>query len=493
MLKKQHQLFVALFGLADAIVVCMAAMLAWLVRLQAVNENYARPNWESWVKGPLFIFVVPVTLYTLRYFDLYRPRRDRSVWAELVQVIKGSIMAIGGMIVVMWAVGNRFLDAKGGFGYGTHVPGVDWLTADRVQIAALAVALPLFLGVHRLGLRLVLRSIRRRGRNLRHVAIVGDSRLGQIVLRTLERNSWTGLSVAYFVSHHDQARRDRVHDRPVFGGLADLEATLEKSPVDSIYLALPNSRAAEVPRILQRLERYPIDVRIVPDVQSKFVPQSMVVNELDGMPILSYRENPSLGLGGLTKRGMDIAGALAAMVLFAPLMACIAIAIRWSGPGPIIFKQRRVSIAGKTFKIYKFRTMRHVLDERGRPSPGPARWTDDNDPRITTIGRWLRSTSLDELPQLLNVLKGQMSLVGPRPERPELIAQFRENWRGYMIRQHVKAGMTGWAQVNGMRGNTSLAKRLKYDRFYVRHWSPWFDLWILWLTVFRGFAHPNAR
>jgi lipopolysaccharide/colanic/teichoic acid biosynthesis glycosyltransferase len=161
--------------------------------------------------------------------------------------------------------------------------------------------------------------------------------------------------------------------------------------------------------------------------------------------------------------------------------------VRLTSPGPVIFKQRRVSLGGEEFNIYKFRTMFAAEDEQ-TPT-----WTQREDPRITPIGRWLRRTSLDELPQLLNVLRGEMSLVGPRPERPELIQRFRDDWRGYMLRQHVKAGITGWAQVNGLRGDTSLRKRLQLDLFYIRHWSIWFDIKILWLTLFRGFLHRNAH
>jgi Undecaprenyl-phosphate glucose phosphotransferase len=278
----------------------------------------------------------------------------------------------------------------------------------------------------------------------------------------------------------------------VRGGLEELEETLRSNRVDAVYLALPNAQAAAVPSVLQRLERFAVDVRIVPDVHPKFVPQSMVVNELDGMPILSYRENPSQGLGGLSKRALDILGSVLGLIVFSPVFLAIAIAVRMTSPGPVIFKQRRVSLGTRTFKIYKFRTMYQVSDEEHPWAALKSGWTQRDDPRITTVGRWLRKTSLDELPQLINVLKGQMSLVGPRPERPELIEKFREDWRGYMLRQHVKAGITGWAQVNGLRGDTSLRKRIQYDLFYVRHWSLGFDLRILWLTVFRGFVHRNA-
>jgi exopolysaccharide biosynthesis polyprenyl glycosylphosphotransferase len=244
-----------------------------------------------------------------------------------------------------------------------------------------------------------------------------------------------------------------------------------------------------LPSLLQRLDRFAVDVRNIPDVSPRYLPQSMALGELDGMPILSYRESPIRGLGGFAKRALDIVGAFAGLIIFGLPMLVIALLVRLSGPGPVIFRQRRVSLGRDIFEVYKFRTMLHVEDEDG----ADVNWTSREDPRITRVGRWLRRTSLDELPQLFNVLRGEMSLVGPRPERPELVERFREDWRGYMIRQSVKAGMTGWAQVNGLRGDTSLKKRIQHDRFYIYHWSIGFDLKILWLTVFRGFVHRNAH
>jgi Undecaprenyl-phosphate glucose phosphotransferase len=477
LLKQRHQFFVALFGLLDATVVTIACFVAWAVRMRLV-EGWFPPSWESWVKGPLFLFVVPVVLFCTWFFNLYKPRRDLSLWPEQRDVAKTTVVSMGAVIVLLWGVGNDAIVKEGG----------------RVQLILLSGMLPLTLGVHRFACRTVLREVRRRGKNLRHVAIIGVGRLGQIVYHTISRNPWTGINVSYFISHHPRTQRTECLDRAVVGGLEDLASTLETHPVDAVYLAIPNAQAAAMPAILQALDKFVVDVRIVPDVHPRFVPQSMVVNELDGMPILSYRECPSSGLGGVTKRALDLMGAGVAMCLFAPIFLLVAAAVKLSSPGPVIFKQRRVSLGMQTFKIYKFRTMYHVEDEEnGTHAHLQNGWTQRGDPRITPIGRWLRRTSLDELPQLLNVLKGQMSLVGPRPERPELIQRFREDWRGYMLRQHVKAGMTGWAQVNGLRGQTSLRKRLQYDLFYVRHWSLLFDLRILWLTVFRGFVHRNAH
>jgi Undecaprenyl-phosphate glucose phosphotransferase len=438
-----------------------------------------------WLREPLTAFAVPLGLVAMWGMGLYRPRRDRGLAAEAAQLLKVSVGTCISVIVVLWL--------RNGTETGADTDRVQmWgvmVDGARLELIALAMSLPVMLVAARATFRIGLRAIRRRGWNLRHVAVIGTGRLGRIACRTFDRNGWTGIHVAYFISHHEQSSIKSCVDRPVHGGLKDLEEILDRYKPDAIYLALPTTRSGLTPSLLQRLERFAVDVRIIPDVPTKYVPQSMGVHELDGMPILSVRECPSEhGLGGFCKRSLDLAGALVGLAIFSPLMLLIAVAIRLTSPGPVIFKQRRVSLGGEQFEIYKFRTMIHMDDEQ----PAAA-WTSRHDSRITALGSWLRRTSLDELPQLFNVLMGEMSLVGPRPERPELITKFREDWRGYMLRQHVKAGMTGWAQVNGLRGDTSLKKRLQLDLFYVRHWSLGFDLKILWLTLFRGFTHPNAH
>lgn len=488
MLKQQHQLFASLLVVMDAMTVTAACYAAWLFRLSTLNQPLpALPSdWETTVRGSLVLFAAPVVLGTLWFFGLYRPRRDKSLWSEYGAILKSTVVALPATVVLLWLLRVGIIAAaetsvaEGGLVGDTPDPG-------RVQLLALAVMLPAMLCMQRTLFRWGLRYLRSRGFNLRHVAVIGIGRLGQVACNTISRNSWTGLNVAYFISAAERSDRQTCLGRPIRGGLADLERTLERHPVDAVYLAVPSSRAHRLPELLKRLERFAVEVRVIPDMLPRYLPQSMAVGELDGMPVLSYRECPTRGLGGLSKRGLDIIGSFLGLLLFSPLMALCAAAVALTSPGPVIFKQRRVSIAGETFKIYKFRTMYHVEDEQS------AKWTSRHDPRVTPVGRFLRRTSLDELPQLLNVLKGQMSLVGPRPERPELIERFREDWRGYMIRQHVKAGMTGWAQVNGLRGDTSLRRRLRYDLHYIRHWSLAFDLKILWLTLFRGFLHNNAH
>lgn len=476
MVKQQHQLFVALLVASDGVVAALACYAAWAIhRIHTFGFFPDWPGqWESWVKNPIAFFVVPIVLVAFQMNGLYRPRRDGSLWREQLGVLRGSVLSFAAVVVVLWLVDNGLL------------------LDGRFHLALLGLTLPVAMGLHRMVFRMGLRWLRSRGWNLRHVAVIGVGRLGHIACRTVERNSWTGIKVVYFVSQRAHTKRTQVFDRPVRGGLEDLEQTLDEHPVDAVYICLPNSQASALPEVLARLERFAVDVRIIPDVQPRYLPSAMMVSELEGMPILSVRECPLYGLGGVSKRAIDIVGACVALLIFSPVMLACAIAVRLSGPGRVIFKQRRVSIGGETFKIYKFRTMYHVSDEK-YGGWNDDHWTQRNDPRITPIGRFLRKTSLDELPQLLNVLKGQMSLVGPRPERPELISRFRDDWRGYMLRQHVKAGITGWAQVNGLRGDTSLRKRLQYDLHYVRHWSIMFDIKILALTVLRGFVHRNAH
>lgn len=485
MLKQRHQLFVTLFGMVDATAVAGACVGAALARLAFFDEHWPDAL-GHWARFSLVLFAVPIAVATMIACRLYRPRRDRSPWGELWLVARAGLVSVATIVVALWAAGSSQLSAPP----PARVPEIlGWRLTDpaRFQLGVLAVLIPTMVGAHRLGLRLVLRRLRRRGWNMRHVAIVGTGRLGQIAARTIARNRWTGIRVAYFVSHHAHAHRSRCLDLPVLGGLDDLDAVLDSDPVDAVYVALPGALGAEIPRLLRRMDRYAVDVRVIPDVQPRYLPENMSVSQLEGMPVLSYRESPLAGVGGVAKRTMDVAGALVALVVFAPLMAALAILVRLSGPGPVIFRQTRVSLGGEVFRIFKFRTMRHAGDEGD-----PARWTTRDDPRVTPVGRWLRRTSLDELPQLFNVLRGEMSLVGPRPERPELIDRFRDDWRGYMLRQQVKAGITGWAQIHGYRGDTSLRKRLQYDLFYIRNWSLWLDVRILIATLISGFMHRNA-
>ena len=483
MLRSQHRFFRSVLIASDTVVLVGAVVLAYHARFGLLAEAFPREAEDiRFATHSLPVLaVVPLMLITMLMTGLYQPRRDRRFFYEASVIIKATLIGTG-LSVAFITIFSKVL-----------FEGRDYSRLQYACFFALSAALLL---AWRFAFRLVLRHVRARGWNLRHVAIIGTGRLGQVVAHTLQRNTWTGITPRLFISHHASTGRGTCLGLPVKGGLHDLDDVLESNDVSGVFIALPGRMSAELPDLLLTLEKHPVDVRIVPDMNPRYMPINMTVGELEGMPILSVRESPLAGWGRVAKRGVDLAGSIAGLVVFALPMLVIALLVRLSGPGPVIFRQERMSVNGQRFKIHKFRTMRHVdaealaLRDAGK---GQEAWTKPDDDRVTGIGRWLRRTSLDELPQLFNVLAGEMSLVGPRPERPELIGKFREDWRGYMLRQNVKAGMTGWAQVNGLRGDTSLRKRLQYDLFYIRNWSLMFDLRILWLTIFRGFVHPNAN
>jgi len=493
LLKEQHQLFRTVLVATDAIFVMAALIVAYWLRFEIFGHVSTEVTWLTWlghdVKAHSFatrgipLVCVFVMAFSLFNSGLYLPRRDQRFWREAIVIVKAVFIGTILSMAVVFLFRKQLFDNR---------------DPSRMQFALFGALSAVSLLCWRFSFRTLLKSLRRRGWNLRHVAIIGTGRLGQVVYHTLERNSWTGIKPRFFISHHPQTNRALCCGLPVRGGVESLREILDShiDEISGIFIAVPQRMISDVPRLLGGLEKYPIDVRVVPDVNPKHTPFSMATSELEGMPILTVRQSPLQGWGRVFKRGVDMTGAAVAILLFSPIMALIAALVCFSGPGPIMFRQPRASLGGRRFMMYKFRTMSHVdaeLQEIRDAGRGVEAWTQPNDPRITPIGRILRRTSLDELPQLFNVLLGEMSLVGPRPERPELITRFREDWRGYMLRQHVKAGMTGWAQVNGLRGNSSLRKRLQYDLHYIRHWSLGFDFRILWLTMFKGFVGPNAE
>ena len=489
MLREQHRFFLSVLIVADFVLIVLAGLAAYALRFHLLAGVIPPPEAALITIRAHAIpmeLAAPVMVLAMFWVGQYRPRRDERFHLEAAAIIKGVVIGIAATIIGISVLQNVLFD-------GRHYSG--W------QFAIYGACTAAILLAWRFSFRMVLRAIRRRGWNLRHVAIIGTGRLGQLVYHTLHRNTWTGITPAFFISHQEETSREKCKGLPVRSGLKDLEHALEDAGISGVFIALPGRMSALIPGLIVRLVRFPLDVRVVPDMNPKYVPINMAANELDGMPILSIRESPLSGWGRVSKRFLDLAGGVALLMLFAVPMIIIGLVVHLQGGngtdgGPVIFRQKRMSLNGQRFRIFKFRTMKHVDEERQALSDagkGTDAWTREDDPRITRFGRFLRRTSLDELPQLFNVVLGEMSLVGPRPERPELIEQFRQNWRGYMLRQNVKAGMTGWAQVNGLRGNSSLRKRLQYDLFYIRNWSLMFDLRILWMTMFRGFAHPNAQ
>jgi len=329
----------------------------------------------------------------------------------------------------------------------------------------------------------LVRTFRRAGWDVSFALVVGTGRVARRTARSLRRTTWMGIRPVGFIE--DQPG-PQCSDLDVLGKTEDLPKLIEKYRIGHVFVALPMNRHGEVRRVFDVLASTFADVRLFPDIPG-MAGLTVRVSNLDGQQLVSVRENPYYGLNVVFKRCMDIFLSLLGLIVISPLLACIALLVKLTSPGPVLFRQERCGLNGASFMMLKFRSMRVDAEK----STG-AIWARKGDDRTTPLGRFLRATSLDELPQLWNVLVGDMSLVGPRPERPVFTKQFSKSLPTYMARHAVKAGLTGWAQVNGWGGNTSLRKRLQYDLYYIIHWTPWLDLKILWLTVFHGFRHKNA-
>jgi len=347
------------------------------------------------------------------------------------------------------------------------------------------------LAVSRVGLRGFFRELRRRGFRTRNVLLVGQGASLESLIARIARFPELGLHVVGVLlpevtSGGADIMPAQVAGRRVLGRFGDVKTAVRETGAHKVLIALSRQQWADLERILEEIKDETVDIQIVPDLQ-EYATLGCAVEEFDGLPIVNLNESPLLGWHAAVKRATDIALSSVALLIASPVFLLIAIAVKVTSRGPIFYSQERMGLDGRTFKMYKYRSMRVDAE-----SATGAVWAKAGDDRRTPIGAFLRATSLDEIPQFWNVFVGNMSLVGPRPERPVFVDQFRHQISHYMLRHRVKAGVTGWAQVNGWRGNTSLDERILCDLYYIRNWSYLFDLKILFLTVWKGFVNRNA-
>jgi len=326
--------------------------------------------------------------------------------------------------------------------------------------------------------------LRARGAARDDVLIVGDGEAARYIVQKIQWSPQLGFDLAGLVT---ESGRGNVLGLPALGAYADLPVLIDEMQIDTVIIALPEADRRQLVSLVTLCQRGQVDIKVYPDVFA-YMSAGLSVDDLGGLPLLNVRDVALRGWNLSLKRALDILGASLGLVFLSPLMIAIGLIIKWTSPGPVFFHQYRMGLDGKMFPVIKYRTMRPDAEKSG---PG---WTVENDPRVTPIGRVLRRSNLDELPQLINVLLGQMSLVGPRPEQEAYVQQFRQFIPRYMERHQMKAGMTGWAQVNGLRGDTSVEERTKYDLWYVENWSLWLDVKIIIRTLaqtLRG-RNPNA-
>jgi len=459
MLKQHSQFMVSLMVVADACAVAVAWLLSYWIRFEFLPVDPAKgvPALTDRFL-PILPLVVAAHLIIFYRVRLYRPRRAHTILSETRDIVKAFFVAVAAVVLIDYAVpaSNKI---------------------SRQFIATYAVVGTTCFALFRGTVRVFLRMARKRGYNRRTAAIVGAGRSAQRLLHALQRNNWTGMEVAYFVDDRPREHVGEIRGVPVLGPLDDLPHILEERPVDSVFVALPADQAARTEELLAAMQTSMADVRLVPELNPTYAMRPNV-SRLDGIPILSLRQTPLYGWNALSKRAFDLVVGSICLLIAAVPMLVIALLIKLTSRGPVLYKQRRMGLDGRQFDMLKFRTMRVDAE-----ADGPV-WSQREDARRTRIGGFLRRASLDELPNLFNVLKGEMSLVGPRPERPEFIEQFKHEIPQYMLRHKMKAGMTGYAQIRGYRGETSLKKRVQHDVHYIKHWSLGLDIRILAQTLF---------
>lgn len=437
-----------------------ATALAWLaadfVRLRSGWLPIVAPDappFELCVGQLPLVLVLGIAVYRIaQMYDVTRLSRFRE---ELYHVLKGVSLLTLLVVTITFAMQSPY--------------------RPRVMFALFAPFAVIGIVAARRLSWIALGRLRARGYNQSHALIVGTGRLARTTARTLETASWMGIQTVAFVDEEPETHK---MDLPVVGPIADLPRLVNELHVEHVFIALPMNRYGEVRQVFDVLSQTTLEIRLIADAPAMSA-LSLTTTNLHGMTVFGLRENRHFGTNVAIKRVMDAVLSAVGIVVLSPFLLLIALLVKLSSKGPVFYRQERCSLDGRPFQMLKYRSMRPDAE-----SKTGAVWTAKDDPRCTKLGAFLRKTNLDELPQLFNVLRGDMSLVGPRPERPVFVDQFKKTIPNYMARHAVKAGLTGWAQVNGWRGNSSLRRRVQFDLYYITHWNPFFDLRIMALTAF---------
>ena len=459
-MKRHHNWFALGQRLLDAtLVVALVPLLTWLKGLDFTSFYYIAA-----VLGGLLTWVVMGAL------DAYRPWRGASLYSEGKVLLEGWPVVVGLLLVIGWL--SKYTQ------FFSRIVLLEWF-----------VLAPLAMLVAHISGRMLLRHLRRLGRNYRTAIIIGGGDLGSHLIDRIHSADWMGIRIVGCFDDDKRKQGSTIAGVPVLGNIDDAAAHVKAEHIDMVYIALPMRAEARIHKVLEALQDTTASMYVLPDMLM-FQLMDARMQEINGLPVFSLRETPLVGPFGLIKRLEDLVLSSLILLLISPLLVAIAIAVKVTSPGPVLFKQRRYGLNGDVVVVWKFRTMSVLEDDNALTQ------TKRHDPRVTPLGRILRRTSLDELPQFFNVLQGRMSIVGPRPHAVVHNEQFRRLVKGYMWRHKVKPGITGWAQINGWRGETDsldkIERRVEYDIEYIRNWSLWLDMKIIVLTILRGFRSPNA-
>ena len=468
MIKDNQKYFNRLHLVLDAVVVAASYMLAWYLKFASPFSN-SDPSVGALSMGTYFemlIVIVPGCLMLYYAFNLYTAKRATVHKYEILNIFQANTV---GLIILMagWYMVSQIHFSRLMMGY-FYVLNIIFTTLGRSLI------------------RILLQYFREKGYNLKYILLVGYSRAAEEYINRINGNPQWGYVVRGILD--DSVPSGTLYKGvKVLGRIGNLSYILPQSKLDEIAITLSLKDYDHLEHIVDMCEKSGVHTKFIPDYNSLF-PSRPYTEDLMGLPVINIRHVPlSNTLNWIAKRIVDVITALVGLVISSPVMLAAAIAVGCTSRGPVIFKQERIGLHNKPFRMYKFRTM-----EVQKPSREAQGWTTKDDPRVTRVGRFLRRTSIDELPQLFNILMGDMSVVGPRPERPQFVEKFKEEIPRYMVKHQVRPGLTGWAQINGYRGDTSIKRRIEYDIFYIENWTMSFDIKIMFLTIFKGFINKNA-
>jgi Undecaprenyl-phosphate glucose phosphotransferase len=466
MIKKHSQVYSTTILFFNSFAVALAWLCAYLIRFKVefFAEAGTVPSQNMYLYALLPIWLV--FFINSRILGHSRPISLSTPTSEIIAILKLTSLSV----LLLTAVTFFYRE----FSFSRIMTVYFWFFSNIFLFLA-----------HRLA-RFLVKVMRDRGMNLHKVLVVGAGELGQKVVQKLDQFPEIGFSVVGYLSHDSDKVGTSIGEHKVLGLYMDMHQCIKEYEVSQLFVALPSSAHERLQEILLSLEEETVDIKLVPDLL-RYMDLQSGIEELDGMPVINLTESPLYGWNTFFKRFSDVILSSLAILITFPLMVLIAIVIKLESRGPLLYKQERMGLDRDVFWMYKFRSMKPGAEKQSGPV-----WAKEEDERRTRVGTFLRSTSLDELPQFFNVFFGQMSLVGPRPERPVFVDEFKKSIPFYMIRLKMKAGLTGWAQVNGWRGNTSLEKRIEFDLYYIKNWSLLFDIKILFLTIWKGLINRHA-
>ena len=467
MIKDNQKVFNRLHLVMDALIVIISYVLAWVLHFKVFNHFGPEAgvlSLEHYLRALIFIVPGYILLYYLCH--VYEPQRTSRISREIYNLICANTIGLVGYIALLYVVKQ--------------------MDYSRKMICVFYVLNILLTSASRFFVRKTLRSFRKKGYNLKHILLVGYSRSAEEYIDRILGNPEWGYVVCGILDDFVPAGT-LYRGIKVIGRIDNILELLPANELDEIAITLSLKDYNRLEEIVNTCEKFGVHTKFIPDYNS-LIPSKPYTEDLMGLPVINIRYVPlSNTFNAMLKRIVDIFGAFVAIILFSPVMLFSCIMIKLTSPGPLIYRQTRVGLHNKPFEMYKFRSMEVQTEEKEKKA-----WTVKNDPRVTGFGKFMRHTSIDELPQLFNILKGDMSLVGPRPERPFFVEKFREEIPRYMVKHQVRPGLTGWAQVNGYRGDTSIRKRIDCDLYYIENWTLGLDFKILFLTFFKGFVNKNA-